>query len=46
MWADDPIAQWLGVARFGCRRCGRNAIKERDKAAAASADPTPTDGRE
>lgn len=30
-WCDDKVAQMLGVAQFGCRRCGRGAIAERDR---------------
>jgi hypothetical protein len=29
-WADDKTAQMLGIAQYGCRRCGRGAIAERD----------------
>lgn len=29
-WNTDATAIMLGVARFGCPRCGRKAIKERD----------------
>jgi predicted RNA-binding Zn-ribbon protein involved in translation (DUF1610 family) len=34
-WEHDRVAQMLGVAQFGCRRCGNGAITERD------APPTP-----
>lgn len=29
-WRDDRVAQMLGVAEFGCPRCGRGAVEERD----------------
>jgi hypothetical protein len=29
-WRDDKTAQMLGVADFGCPRCGHGAIAERD----------------
>jgi hypothetical protein len=32
LWIDDKVAQRLGVAWYGCRRCGRGAIAERDAA--------------
>lgn len=28
-WRDDKVAQMLGVAWYGCGRCGRGAITER-----------------
>ena len=31
-WRDDKTAQMLGVARFGCPRCGRGMEAERDRA--------------
>lgn len=30
-WRDDKTAQMLGVARFGCPRCGRGMEAERDR---------------
>lgn len=30
-WRDDKTAQILGIASFGCHRCGRGAIEERDR---------------
>lgn len=30
-WRDDQVAQMLGVAQFGCHRCGRGAVGERDR---------------
>lgn len=30
-WADDPVAQMLGVAQYGCRRCGRGMTEQRDR---------------
>lgn len=30
-WRDDNVAKMLGVAQYGCPRCGRGAIKERDR---------------
>jgi hypothetical protein len=30
-WADDKVAQMLGVARYGCPECGKGAIEERDR---------------
>lgn len=29
-WRDDRIAQMLGVAQYGCHRCGRGMEAERD----------------
>jgi hypothetical protein len=29
-WRDDKVAQMLGVAHYGCRRCGRGAIEEQN----------------
>lgn len=29
-WRDDKVAQMLGIAKYGCPRCGRGAIEERD----------------
>lgn len=29
-WEDDRVAQMLGVAQYGCRRCGAWSIEERD----------------
>lgn len=29
-WRADKTAALLGVGQFGCPRCGRGAIKERD----------------
>jgi hypothetical protein len=31
-WAQDPVAQMLGIAQYGCSRCGKGAIEERDRA--------------
>lgn len=31
-WSDDPVAQMLGIAQYGCPRCGKGAIEERDRA--------------
>lgn len=25
-WRDDEVAQMLGIARYGCPRCGRGAV--------------------
>ncbi len=30
-WEDDLVAKTLGVAQYGCRRCGNGAIEERDQ---------------
>lgn len=30
LWKDDTTAAWLGIGRYGCRRCGWRAIEERD----------------
>lgn len=30
-WRDDKVAQMLGVAQYGCYRCGRGAVEERDR---------------
>lgn len=30
-WEDDPVAQMLGVAHYGCPCCGDGAIEERDR---------------
>jgi hypothetical protein len=27
-WADDKVAKMLGIARFGCPKCGHGAVKE------------------
>lgn len=32
-WRDDKVAQMLGVAQYGCPRCGRGMVAERDRAA-------------
>lgn len=32
-WMDDKTAAMLGIARFGCPRCGRGATAERDAVA-------------
>jgi DNA-directed RNA polymerase subunit N (RpoN/RPB10) len=32
-WEDDKVAQMLGIAQYGCRRCGEGSIEERDGAA-------------
>lgn len=29
-WEDDKIAQMLGVAAYGCPRCGQGSVEERD----------------
>jgi len=29
-WCDDKTAQMLGIAQYGCLRCGRGSIEERD----------------
>jgi hypothetical protein len=31
-WSEDKVTQMLLIANFGCPRCGRNAIEERDAA--------------
>jgi hypothetical protein len=36
-WRHDKTAQFLGVAQYGCWRCGRGAIEERDAGTAALA---------
>lgn len=36
-WRDDKTAQMLGVAQYGCPRCGRGAIENRDAVASALA---------
>ncbi len=28
-WEDDRVAQMLGIAQYGCRRCGHGASAER-----------------
>ncbi|HJR88964.1 MAG TPA: hypothetical protein VJ782_02260 [Aeromicrobium sp.] len=33
-WSDDKTAQLLGVAHFGCPRCGRCAIRDRAEVSA------------
>jgi hypothetical protein len=33
-WENDKVAHMLGIARYGCRRCGHGAIEERDSRAA------------
>jgi hypothetical protein len=30
-WREDKTAALLGVAQYGCPRCGRGAIEERDR---------------
>lgn len=30
-WEDDKVAQMLGIAQYGCPRCGKGAIEERDR---------------
>lgn len=42
-WRDDPVAKMLGVAAYGCPRCGRGAIEERDAAAAHGGVPCDDD---
>lgn len=39
-WREDQTAQMLGVAQYGCPRCGRGAIEERD----AADQPEPAGG--
>jgi hypothetical protein len=29
-WDDDKTAAMLGIAQYGCRRCGHGSIAERD----------------
>lgn len=29
-WRDDKVAQMLGIAWYGCPRCGRGAVEQRD----------------
>jgi hypothetical protein len=31
-WRDDKVAAMLGIGQYGCRRCGRGAVAERDRA--------------
>lgn len=33
-WRDDKTAAMLSIHLYGCRRCGRGAIKQRDQYAA------------
>lgn len=37
-WRDDKTAQMLGVAEYGCPRCGRGATRQRDAAEQPAAD--------
>ena len=30
IWRYDKVAQMFGIAQYGCPRCGRGAIEERD----------------
>ena len=39
-WRDDKVAQMLGIAQYGCPRCGRGSIEERD----LTTSPGITDG--
>lgn len=34
-WRDDKVAQLLGIAQYGCPRCGRGATEQRDAARTA-----------
>jgi hypothetical protein len=31
-WCDDKTANMLGVAQYGCRRCGHGAMQQRPAA--------------
>lgn len=31
-WCDDKVAAMFGVAQYGCPRCGRGSIEQRDAA--------------
>lgn len=37
-WRDDKVAQALDIAQYGCPRCGRGAVEERNRVLPPDAD--------
>jgi hypothetical protein len=43
-WADDKVAQMLGIAQYGCPECGKGAIEEWDATTPADRAPGTAEG--